>query len=129
MKYSKQRELIRDYVKSVKTHPTAEIVYQELRKEKEDISLGTVYRNLDQLSQAGELLRIKLANTKDRFDGDVSHHYHAICTECGSIEDIFCDYLTEVDHKIASYTDSTIVSHEMIFHTVCKNCKKLKEEL
>lgn len=123
MKYSKQREQILDYVKSVKIHPTAETVYNELRKESPNISLGTVYRNLDKLSENGDVLRLKLANTKDRFDGDISHHYHAICSKCGEVIDIFMDYFSYIDKEVENNIGCKVLSHEIIFNTICPKCK------
>ena len=123
MKYSKQRESILNYVKSVKTHPTAEIIYQEVRKQDNKISLGTVYRNLEKLNQNGDIKRLKMANEKDRFDGDVSHHYHGICTRCGKLIDIFVDYYEDIDRYINKNTNSEVVSHDVIFNVICPECK------
>ena len=123
MKYSKQREIILNYVKSVKTHPTAETIYKAVRKEDNKISLGTVYRNLESLYQNGYIKRLKMANEKDRFDGNVSYHYHGICIKCGSLVDIFVDYYQDIDKYINEQTDLEIVSHDVIFNVICPDCK------
>ena len=125
MKYSKQREQILDYLKSVKTHPTAETIYNEVRKVNPKISLGTVYRNLEFLSDIGNINRIKTSDKKDRFDYDTAHHYHAKCIKCGSIIDIYVDYLDEIDKKVSSISDFEILSHDIMFNTICKNCKNI----
>ncbi len=125
MKYSKQREQILRYLKSVKTHPTAEDIYKEVRKISPNISLGTIYRNLEFLSNSGNINRIKIAGDKDRFDYDTSHHYHAKCIKCGNIEDIFVDYLEDIDEKISSISNIKILSHDIIFNTICNNCNKV----
>lgn len=124
MKFSKQREEILEYLRSVKTHPTAEEVYSEVRKIDNNISLGTVYRNLDRLSKENLILRIEIANGKDRFDGDTSTHYHAVCKECGRIVDIFIDYFEEIDKIVEKNIDCKVLSHNIIFNTICKNCNK-----
>ncbi|MDO4283552.1 MAG: transcriptional repressor [Clostridia bacterium] len=124
MKYSRQREQILEFVKSVRTHPTAETVYQEVRKKNPKISLGTVYRNLVFLSEQGDINRIKIADGKDRFDYDTSHHYHAICTKCGKITDAKIDYLGDIDKKVSQVLDLEILSHDIIFNTICKDCNK-----
>lgn len=123
MNYSRQRELITRYVKSVTSHPPAEEVYNEVKKEEPNISLGTVYRNLCKLAYDGQILRIKMANTKDRFDGNTNHHYHAKCVKCGKIIDIFIDYLSYIDSDVEKKTDIKILSHDIIFNTICKDCK------
>lgn len=129
MKYSKQREIILKYVKSVNTHPTAETIYEEVRKKDDKISLGTVYRNLEKLYQNGDIKRIKMANTKDRFDGFTDNHYHGICTKCGKLVDIFVDYYKDIDKYVSKSTGIDILSHDITFNVICPECKKIREDL
>lgn len=100
MKFSKQREMIFEYVKSVSIHSTAETIYKEIRKN-EKISLGTVYRNLDKLADTGVIKKIKIANTKDWFDGKLDHHYHDFCKKCNKIVDIYISYYLSIDSNIS----------------------------
>lgn len=123
MNYSKQCDIILSYVKSVKTHPTAEEVYTHVRKKNNNISLGTVYRNLEKLAEEKIILRIKMANKKDRFDGNISHHYHGICNNCGKIVDIFTDYYYNIDDDVKNKTALYVLSHDIIFNVICKECK------
>lgn len=123
MKYSKQREAIQKYLLSVKTHPTAETVYNELRKTSPDISLGTVYRNLDRLSKSGEILRLKGFGEKDRFDANTEHHYHAECIKCAEVTDIFVNYMSNIDNVVKDSFGIDILSHDLKFNIVCPNCK------
>lgn len=125
MKYSKQREEILEYVKSVKTHPTAKMVYDNLKKTIPNLSLGTVYRDLSVLSESGKLQRIKIANEKDRFDGDLSSHFHAKCVKCGEIFDIdACDFLN-YDKDIEKKLDCVVLSHDVIVNILCSKCKNI----
>ncbi len=126
MKYSKQREIILEYLRSVKTHPTAETIYEEVRKKDKKISLGTVYRNLDKLSDMGLIQRIKMANQKDRFDGDVSCHYHGKCIKCNNVIDIFLKENIDlsIDEHVKNETNINVVSHDIIFNVICPNCDK-----
>lgn len=124
MKYSRQREQILEYVKSVKTHPTAETVYNEVRKKNPKISLGTVYRNLVFLAEQGNINRIRIADGKDRFDFDTSHHYHAICIKCKKVIDVYIDYLDDIDLKVSDITNLKVLSHDVIFYTICEECNK-----
>lgn len=128
MKYSKQREEIFSYIQSVCTHPTAEQIYHEVKKVDKNISLGTIYRNLEKLSNDKKILRIKIAGKKDRFDGNMKPHYHAICRNCEKITDIWIGYLDEIDQMVKQETNLEIVFHEMIFHTICCHCKKEERE-
>ena len=92
-KRSLQREMIKQNLLSRYDHPTADMVYQSIREELPNISLGTVYRNLRFLVDQGDALSLKLGDGREHFDGHVEPHYHFICTKCGDVEDIFMDEL------------------------------------
>ena len=91
LKYSRQREAIKEFLATRKDHPTADVVYQNIREIYPHISLGTVYRNLTLLSDIGEILRLHLSDGVDHFDADTSLHYHFICKDCGSVIDLEMD--------------------------------------
>ena len=78
LKYSRQREAIKEFMMTRKDHPTADMVYMNVRKEFPNISLGTVYRNLTLLSDMGELLRLRVGDGVDHFDATTTPHYHFI---------------------------------------------------
>lgn len=122
-KYSRQRELIYKTVMENKVHPTAEFVYNYLKKDNPQLSLGTVYRNLQQLSDNGEISRLSIPNQPDRFDGIIEEHYHAVCEKCGKIYDIHINEMLEVDILVAEKTGLDITGHEIIFKTICPMCK------
>src|SRR3989338_5532441 len=82
------RSRILEYLKRVKIHPSAEKVYQEIKKELPTITLATVYRNLHHLASEGKILRLGFGN-EYRFDGDVTVHQHCFCERCGKILDQF----------------------------------------
>lgn len=129
MKYSKQNETILNYLKSTDIHPTADRIYNDIKKEISNISLGTVYRNLDKLEKSGDIIRLKFKNKKDRFDGNILPHYHATCLECGDIYDICYDYFFDIDKIIEENINCKVISHDIIFNIICPNCKKNREEL
>lgn len=86
---TRQRSFILEELRKVKTHPTAETLYAAVKKRLPNISLGTVYRNLDVLVESGEIRKIYTSGSVRRFDADLSEHSHARCTECDTIIDIF----------------------------------------
>ena len=92
--YSKQREAILNALRSTDTHPTAAQVYAMVKKELPNISLGTVYRNLDALTQSGDILGISVGDGNTHFDGDSSHHLHLHCNKCGKISDFAAGFVT-----------------------------------
>ena len=85
--------------------------------------MGTVYRNLQQLSDNGEISRLSIPNQPDRFDGIIEEHYHAVCEKCGKIYDIHINEMPEVDKLVAEKTGLDITGHEIIFKTICPMCK------
>jgi Fur family transcriptional regulator, ferric uptake regulator len=88
IRLSRQRETILAELCKVKTHPTADEVYDMVRKIMPRISLGTVYRNLDFLSSRGVVLRLGGAGTQKRFDGNPAAHPHLRCSACGRVDDL-----------------------------------------
>lgn len=93
MRYSKQRELVMQTVQNLCDHPTAEEIYDAAVKECPGLSLGTVYRNLNSLVDAGWVRRVSIPGKADRFDHTLPWHSHLYCTMCGSVTD------AEVDEK------------------------------
>ena len=87
MRYSKQRDIVQSVVCSTDCHPTADWVFAEVKKSIPNISLGTVYRNLKQLSDSGFINRIQDGSVT-RYDGNIKSHYHLKCNRCNKITDI-----------------------------------------
>ena len=86
-----QRKLIRTILMGCSDHPTAETVYERARAVNPGIGFGTVYRNLSVLVDDGEILRLSIPGSADRFDGTVADHGHYFCHVCGSFGDIKTD--------------------------------------
>ena len=122
LKRSRQRDAIVSFLKTRKDHPTADTVYQEIRTVIPNISLGTVYRNLSLLSDRGDILRLSCDGKVDRFDADVSPHYHFICRNCGCVKDIDVPYSTKIDDIANQTFDGSILSHSLLFEGYCKEC-------
>lgn len=85
---SRQRKLIYDIVASTMSHPTADWVYEQARLAMPRISLGTVYRNLKQLTAEGLLLEITTSRGAARYDANLSRHSHLRCIQCNRLEDV-----------------------------------------
>lgn len=91
MRYSQKREIIKAAVINHRIHPTAEEVYNIVHKTNPEISMGTVYRNLGQLAEAGDIIKLSMADGPDRYDGTLEPHQHACCIKCGKIVDFDFD--------------------------------------
>ena len=104
LKYSRQREAIKDFLMTRKDHPTADVVYENIKKIYPNISLGTVYRNLSLLSEIGEIQKLSNFGGADHFDGCVTPHCHFMCKECGQVLDLETEDLNSLDRKSQSKT-------------------------
>lgn len=123
-KRTRQKEAILRVLKSTSSHPTADWIYDEVRKEIPNVSLGTVYRNLKILQESGEILEIGFADTSSRFDGVPDNHYHFRCEECGCVFDVEEPVNREIDDRIAQNTGFKISYHWLEFRGLCKECQK-----
>lgn len=124
LKYSRQRESIKTQLMHRHDHPTADMVYTDVRKEFPNISLGTVYRNLSLLSELGEIKRLATGDGPDRFDGITSPHNHFICRQCHSVEDLPMEDISEIKEKAGQNFDGFIEDYSVNFYGVCSNCRK-----
>ena len=124
LKYSRQREVIKEFLKTRKDHPTADTVYMNVREQYPNISLGTVYRNLTLLADIGEIQRLRVGDGVDHFDADVSPHYHFVCTECGSVIDLEMDNIDSIIDIAGMNFDGKIQGHFTYFYGSCGNCHK-----
>lgn len=122
LKYSRQREMIKEFLLARKDHPTADIVYMNVRRQNPNISLGTVYRNLTLLADIGEINRLRLGDGVDHFDADTSPHYHFLCTECGGISDLKMNSIDDITKVAGDGFDGQIAGHVTYFYGVCRHC-------
>lgn len=123
-KHSKQRDAIIEVLKNTKSHPTADWVYEEVRKSIPNISLGTVYRNLARLSDEHLIMKLGLGTNVEHFDGNPEPHYHVMCTECGRIYDIESPPLVELNGWAEERFSGTVYKHSAVFFGRCNECEK-----
>lgn len=122
-KRSRQREAIIEFLKSRKDHPTADVVYMNLRETMPNISLGTVYRNLSLLADQGQILRLSCDGKVDRFDGFTHPHYHFMCVDCGAVSDVEMDLTDVLTKQAQGRVDGVITEHVVLFKGYCSQCK------
>lgn len=123
LKYSRQRESIKNFLATQCDHPTAETIYINIKKEFPNISLGTVYRNLNLLAEIGEIQKLSTGVGPDRFDGNPNPHYHFICNTCGNVLDLKVSGLEHINILAAQNFDGEIDGHTTYFFGACPTCK------
>ncbi|MBQ7839561.1 MAG: transcriptional repressor [Lachnospiraceae bacterium] len=125
IKYSRQREAIKNFLMTRHDHPTADVVYNAVRHDFPHISLGTVYRNLTLLADLGEISRLRVGDGVDHFDADTSPHYHFVCNCCQQVSDLEMDSLPVLDALNEMDVDGKlIVGHVTYFYGTCGDCRK-----
>ncbi|WP_407535932.1 Fur family transcriptional regulator [Cetobacterium somerae] len=126
MKFSKQRELILNYILNSHEHLTADTIYADLKKDNPELSLGTVYRNLTKLTEIGAIKKVSLPNQVDKFDKNLEPHAHFICDECGSITDINIPGMDKFLDKVSDEDGISIRKYDLTLNGICKKCKSNK---
>ncbi len=122
---SKQKEAILKMVKGTTSHPTATWVYDQVRREIPNISLGTVYRDLKLLAQEEQILDIAINGTLNRFDGNIQYHHHLICEQCGHVFDVMSKEAMErtMVSGIVQETGFKVTRHRYEFYGLCQDCQ------
>ena len=123
IRMTRQRRIILEELRKLHSHPTADQVYDTVRKRMPRISLGTVYRNLEILSQWGLAQKLDLAGTPRRFDGSTEEHYHVRCVRCGEVKDVPIGPLGNLEESVRSNTDFEIIGHRLNFLGFCPACR------
>ena len=128
-RFSKQRELIYQAVYNTNEHPTAETVYKWLKPDNPTLSLGTVYRNLNQLAKEGNVIRLPFP--VERFDARTAPHAHFMCRRCGNVYDLTgMSYDSALDRRAEKISGHTVEQHELVFDGVCADCaEKMRTEI
>ena len=122
-RFSYKREAIREALMGTTSHPTAEWIYTQLKPLIPDLSLATVYRNLNDMKQNGEVQSIAFWDGKERFDGNVKKHSHFVCECCGKIDDFhFVPHNVQIDELAQSHYDGEVDYHSLVFHGRCREC-------
>jgi Fur family peroxide stress response transcriptional regulator len=108
-------------------HPTAAEVYERVRRECPQISLGTVYRNLGSMADEGEALRLSFMGEADRFDPQTHEHFHVVCSCCGRIFDadysVAPELIRGLDHAVEQCTGVRVEGRSLFFSGVCPACQ------
>ncbi len=120
---TKQKKVILDILRGTKCHPCADWVYEQARKVIPEISLGTVYRNLNILRDMGEILELNYGSTYSRYDGKAENHYHFCCEKCHQLFDVTIPIYLGLDKMVQETTGFEVKYHRMEFYGLCKQCR------
>jgi Fur family ferric uptake transcriptional regulator len=124
LRITRQRKLILEELKRMDNHPSADELYDAVRSRLPKISLGTVYRNLEILSELGQIQKLELGGATRRYDWDTEKHYHIRCVECGRVDDAPVAPLQRIENELYGSTVFTIIGHRLEFTGFCPSCSR-----
>ncbi len=122
MRLTTQRQIILEELSKVTSHPTANEVYDMVRKKLPRIGLGTVYRNLELMAESGIILKLEVGGTQKRFDATTERHYHIRCTQCDRVDDIDIPFQNHINDAADNNTDYQVLGHHIEFSGICQDC-------
>lgn len=128
MRLTTQRQIILEELLKVTSHPTANEVYDMVRKRLPRIGLGTVYRNLELMAETGMILKLEVGGTQKRFDATVKPHYHVRCIECSKVDDINIPVQQDINDVAAQACHYQILGHHIEFTGLCSNCAQSQQK-
>lgn len=126
LKLTPQRIAVYKYLKSTKEHPSAEVIYKALQVDYPTMSLATVYKALKTLVEVNLVQEINVGEGNFRYDGNVCPHSHIQCLQCGRVDDIEDVCFQDLNGKISPHTDYEVLTNQVYFYGICKDCKKLR---
>ena len=122
LRKTEPRRIILDEIKNLTSHPTADEIYDLVRKRIPRVSLGTIYRNLEILSREGLIQKLDIGGTQRRFDGCTDNHYHFRCISCGQVVDLTTKPLKEIEFTISKLSPCQIHGHRLELIGLCMTC-------
>ncbi len=125
---AKKKTLILEELKKMATHPTADEIYDIVKKRDPRISLGTVYRNLERLVEEGKINRIDTGTGPRRYDARPDNHYHIRCLMCGNVEDLTFETDPEIERMFKPSKGYKIVGHVLELQGICPTCQAREKQ-
>ena len=121
VRYSETRDIIYNYLYDTKAHPSAEMIYNDLKIVLPKLSLKTIYTNLRFFEEHGKVVRVANVNGSDRYDANCEEHVHLVCDECGAVIDIM-DADIRKAKKACQAGQAKIKSIQIVLHGTCEKC-------
>ncbi len=124
LKMTVQRRVILEEIKKVKTHPSADELYLAVRRRLPDISMATVYRNLETLAEHGLIRRMWEVSAPRRYDGELADHYHVVCEQCGRVDDVSLRAVDGFLEEVRRASDYDVQGYRLGFFGLCPSCRQ-----
>jgi Fur family ferric uptake transcriptional regulator len=119
---TEQRRIILEELGKLTCHPTADELHMLVRNRLPKISIATVYRNLEILSEDGLIWKMDVAGTQRRFDATTKNHYHIRCNVCGRVDDVHMQPIDTIEHEAEKISGYQVLTHRVEFAGICPDC-------
>lgn len=129
MRLTPQRQAVLDVLRSSPDHPTAQDVFDRVRRTSPGIGAATVYRALNALVEHGNALELHLGDTASRYDANTARHDHVVCTRCGAAADVDAPLPSRLAQHVAEVSGFTVTGHDLKFTGLCPDCQSRPEPL
>jgi Fe2+ or Zn2+ uptake regulation protein len=116
-----------DYLASTDIHPSARLLFSDVKKKEPDLSLATVYNTLGTLAQKGLIKVIEFDSLDNRYDTNVNPHINLICTSCGKIQDLKEGPPAQPD-RVRDETGFEVLDYRMEYYGICEACRSRTEQ-
>lgn len=123
-----QKQITLEAVRKLHNHATSEEVYNYVHRINPCISKATVYRNLKELSENGEISKVLSPNGADHYDHQTFPHYHVRCEKCGSVFDVDMPYMEHLEDTIKDRHGFKINGYTLVFSGICPKCQKIIDD-
>ena len=124
LRMTRQRKIILEELSMLRTHPTAAELCALVRNRIPQISLGTIYRNLEILSRRGDIAKTDVPGQEMRFDANAVNHYHVRCTQCGRVDDLDLQLMDGLEERAEASCGYKLQGHHLDFFGVCSDCMR-----
>lgn len=118
---SETRNKLYEYLCAAKTHPSAYMIFQDMKPLIPALSIGTVYNNIKHFQEQGKIVSVATVNGNERYDADISDHVHLVCDCCGAVIDIMGANI-DVAKSACSVNNAKINKIKIVLHGVCEEC-------
>ncbi len=122
-KHSRKRDAILEKIRQTTSHPSAVWIFEELRKEIPDLSLGTVYRNLSVFKDEGLVVSVGTVDGQERYDGNIAEHTHFICLDCGAVIDVKAAIDPALAESVERDYGLDVCSKQLTLYGKCGKCR------
>ena len=122
LRNSAVRNSIYEYLCGTNEHPSAEMIYNDLKGDNPNLSLGTVYRNLKQLEELGQIIRVTNVNNHERYDANCEDHVHFVCERCGRVIDIMDADVHKAMAALNIPNGAKIKRLQIVIEGTCEDC-------